>query len=193
MIPKTPTIVVGTTRILTDGRRSLESSRIPIGLLGILQGDGFLAANDFRAEERAYAQIREFQSLGAPLVVQTYSPNHRIFQALVAAHDDLLYASWIEERKKWRYPPFVNLVSLTRTGSHDMMTAVAAGELDALRSDLGDTAEVTDLIPWPYAIRGTRRWTALVKIPLDHPLPKSILGLSPAWRIEVNPQKLFSV
>lgn len=78
------------------------------GLIAVLEADMMLGRQDFRSDERALQLLRR---LGAscPLVIQTKEPGHPVFRAL-EQRDSGIYASMLEERRQFGYPPFTRLV-----------------------------------------------------------------------------------
>lgn len=87
----------------------------------VANADAMLSAPDFRATERAYAMLEQVAGRAgrrpespddapATVLIQTRRPDDPVFP-LVAAHDyRAFYDREIEERRKFRYPPFVRIV-----------------------------------------------------------------------------------
>lgn len=89
----------------------------------VANADAMLSAPDFRATERAFAMLEQVagragrrapsgDAAGSPatVLIQTRRPDDPLFP-LVAAHDyPAFYNREIEERRTFRYPPFVRLV-----------------------------------------------------------------------------------
>lgn len=87
----------------------------------VANADAMLSAPDFRASERAYAMLEQVAGRAgrrggadttgpATVMIQTRRPDDPVFP-LVAAHDyRAFYEREIEERRNFRYPPFVRLI-----------------------------------------------------------------------------------
>ena len=105
-------ILVGTQMI----SKGLDFDHIE--LVAIPRADSMLYVQDFRAEERAYQLItqvsgRAGRSSGEGKVfIQTYNPEHAVFQLLKEKEPDKIYEHFLVERKKFLYPPFVKLMMI---------------------------------------------------------------------------------
>lgn len=105
-------ILVGTQMI----SKGLDFDHIE--LVAIPRADSMLYVQDFRAEERAYQLItqvsgRAGRSSGEGKVfIQTYNPEHAVFQLLKEKEPDKIYEHFLVERKKFFYPPFVKLMMI---------------------------------------------------------------------------------
>lgn len=105
-------IIVGTQMI----SKGLDFDNIE--LVAIPKADSLLYVQDFRAEERAYQLITQVSGRAGRLsgegkiLIQTYNPQHLVFQ-LIKEHDSTkIYSHFLEERKKFLYPPFVKLIMI---------------------------------------------------------------------------------
>lgn len=108
-----------------------------VTLVGVLDADQSLYAQDYRARERAFALItqvvgragRRF-TLGRA-VIQTYSPEHDVI--LTAARQDYLtfYHEEIERRQALRFPPIEQLFVLTAIGEAEEQVLAALLRLKA--------------------------------------------------------------
>ncbi len=105
-------IIVGTQMI----SKGLDFDYIE--LVTIPKADSMLYVQDFRAEERAYQLITQVSgragrvSGNGKIIIQTYHPEHSVFQ-LITMHDPAkIYEYFLEERKKFHYPPFTRLMMI---------------------------------------------------------------------------------
>ncbi len=105
-------IIVGTQMI----SKGLDFDHIE--LVTIPKADSMLYVQDFRAEERAYQLITQVSgragrvSGNGKIIIQTYHPEHSVFQ-LITMHDPAkIYEYFLEERKKFHYPPFTRLMMI---------------------------------------------------------------------------------
>lgn len=99
-------ILVG-TQIVTKG---LDLPAVDV--VGIVQADTLLSLPDFRSNERTFQLLSQVvgrtgrRDNPGKVILQTYAPEHPVIQA-VATHDaDTFFATELQERKTWGYPPF---------------------------------------------------------------------------------------
>ncbi|MBL4587541.1 MAG: primosomal protein N' [Flavobacteriales bacterium] len=105
-------ILVG-TQMVTKG---LDFDHV--GLVGILNADQLLNYPDFRAFERAYQLMAQVSGRAGRkgkqglVVVQTGSPDHFIIEKVVQNDYEAMYAAELEQRKAYRYPPFIRMIRI---------------------------------------------------------------------------------
>jgi primosomal protein N' (replication factor Y) len=89
-----------------------------VRLVGVLSADGMLNYPDFRANERGFQLLSQVAGRAGRrkepglAVIQTWKPDHPVLK-WVQQHDyEGFYASEIDERKKYGYPPFTRLIGI---------------------------------------------------------------------------------
>ena len=89
-----------------------------VSVIGIIQADSLIHYPDFRAYERAFSLLAQVagragrRSERGRVIIQTYSPDHRVIRQVVS-HDYLqMFDTEIHERKNFAYPPFYRLIRL---------------------------------------------------------------------------------
>ncbi len=105
-------VLIGTQMVA----KGLDFGRV--NLIGIINADAMINFPDFRSYERAYSLFSQVagrsgrrQTQGR-VIIQTYSPNHRVLEQVVQ-HDYLaMFTNEITERKAYHYPPFYRLIRL---------------------------------------------------------------------------------
>lgn len=103
-------IVVGTQMIA----KGLDFDDIE--LVAIPRADHMLYVQDFRAEERAYQLITQVSGRAGRVsgeglvVIQTFNPQHFIFQLVRESSPHKIYEYLLQERKKFHYPPFTKTI-----------------------------------------------------------------------------------
>ena len=112
-------ILVG-TQILAKGHDFPN-----LTLVGVLNPDGALYSSDFRASEKLFAQLAQVAGRAGradkpgEVLIQTFFPEHPLFQAL-REHD---YNAWVKtllsERLSAGFPPFVYQVMLRAEGKEE--------------------------------------------------------------------------
>lgn len=131
-------ILVG-TQMVTKG---LDFARV--SLVGILDADSLLRYPDFRAFERGYQLITQVSGRAGrrdrqgKVLIQTYSPEHKIIQMVIGNQYESFYQSEIREREQFRYPPFRRLIRLNLKHKNNTQLHEAARLLGiSLKKQLG--------------------------------------------------------
>ena len=105
-------IIVGTQMI----SKGLDFDNIE--LVAIPRADSLLYVQDFRAEERAFQLITQVSGRAGRIsgegkvLIQTYNPEHSVFQLIKENKVEDIYKHFLEERKKFLYPPFTKLIMI---------------------------------------------------------------------------------
>ncbi|MBK1895781.1 replication restart helicase PriA [Chryseobacterium paridis] len=105
-------IVVGTQMI----SKGLDFDHIE--LVAIPKADSLLYVQDFRAEERAFQLITQVAGRAGrvsgkgKIYIQTFNPEHSVFQLIKMNKVTKIYYHFLEERKKFHYPPFTKLIMI---------------------------------------------------------------------------------
>lgn len=156
-----------------------------VTLIGVLSADRGLHFPDFRAAEKTFRLL--FQAAGRTgrgekgglVLIQTYAPEHFIYQCL-ARHDyERFAASELEIRGTLGYPPAGRLMLFTVSSRSRESAAGAAAEVAAALEKTLTGAAPGVLGPTPALIerlRGRYRFQILVKGSLDEPLRRKLLG-----------------
>lgn len=106
-------ILIG-TQMITKG---LDFENV--GMVGILNADGMLHIQDFRAFERAYHLMVQVAGRAGRsekqghVYIQTYQPEHPILSFVKTNNYTALLNTQMEERKNFWYPPFSRLIKIT--------------------------------------------------------------------------------
>ncbi len=119
-------IIVGTQMIA----KGLDFDHIE--LVAVPRADQMLYVQDFRAEERAYQLITQVsgragrKSGKGKVILQTYNPKHSVFQLIKNNDAAAVYQYFLEERRKFHYPPFTRLILIELKHRKEDKTARAA-------------------------------------------------------------------
>ncbi len=103
-------IIVGTQMV----SKGLDFPHIE--LVTIPKADSMLHIQDFRVEEKAYQLITQVAgragrvSGNGKVLIQTYNPQNSIFQLIKENNPEKIYQYFLDERKKYLYPPFVKVI-----------------------------------------------------------------------------------
>ena len=172
-------LLVG-TQMLTKG---IDLPQVT--LVGVVSADGLLHLADYRASERAFQTLLQVagragrgEELGR-VIMQTYSPQHPVIEAVV--HQD--YAQFAESELQYRealhYPPCGHLVLLRMSG---MDLSIVRQTAEAIASHLRQTLNQNYEILGPAAAAVGRvarryRWQILLKGLTDRPSPPDLTEL----------------
>ena len=170
-------------------------------LVGVVDADLGLAGGDLRAGERTVQLLHQVAGRAgradAPgrVLLQTFSPEHPVMQALVDGDLDAFMANEAAQRKPGNWPPYGRLAAL-------IVSAESAQMADELARDLGQAAPYGDGVmvlgpaPAPLSIlRGRHRRRLLLKTRRDiavQPLLRAWLAKVPVPRggrvdVDVDP------
>ena len=157
-------------------------------LVGVVDADLGLAGGDLRAAERTVQLLHQVAGRAgraeAPgrVLLQTFSPEHPVMQALVEGDLAAFMAREAAQRRPGHWPPYGRLAAL-------IVSADTAAAADALARDLGraaprgDGVEVLGPAPAPLSIlRGRHRRRLLLKTRRDvavQPILREWLGKVP--------------
>jgi primosomal protein N' (replication factor Y) len=106
-------ILVGTQMI----SKGLDFSNVSI--VGILNADNLLKFPDFRAYERSFQLMAQVSGRAGrkykqgKVIIQTSDPNHTIIQDVLNNDFQHMFLSQLNERKKFKYPPFFRIIEIT--------------------------------------------------------------------------------
>jgi len=185
-------ILIGTQMLA----RGLDFPRVTV--VGIVSADTGLQLPDFRAAERTFQLLTQVAGragrsyLGGQVFLQTYHPEHYVFQYVL--HRD--YAGFAERelagRRSLAYPPAVHLVRCVyRHPQEERARSAAERFAQALRQQ--GLAE-TDLIgPAPAffaRLRGRSRWQILIRCADPLALVRT-LAIPPGWSVEIDPYEVL--
>lgn len=116
-----------------------------VSLVGILNADSILNMPDFRAFERGFQLMTQVAGRAGrsakrgSVIIQTSSPQHSVI-ANVLAHDyQSLFASQIDERQRFKYPPFYRLIRISiKHKDQPIVDSASASLVEGLRNVFGD-------------------------------------------------------
>ncbi len=105
-------ILVGTQMVA----KGLDFSDVTV--IGIINADSLLKFPDYRANERSYQMLAQVSGRAGrrgkqgKVVIQTYDTNHRVIRQVIENNYAELYATELEERQNYKYPPFYRIINL---------------------------------------------------------------------------------
>jgi primosomal protein N' (replication factor Y) (superfamily II helicase) len=187
-------LLVG-TQMLTKG---LDLPQVT--LVGVVAADGLLHLSDYRANERTFQTLTQVAGRAGRgddpgrVIVQTYTPEHPIIEA-VQKHDYQSFAdAELAERQALNYPPYGRLI-LLRLSSLDPIQVQNTAQIIA--TFLNDKEGFEILGPAPASIlrvANRYRWQILLKFAPDAlpnlpdwPEVRSICPAAVSLTIDVDP------
>ena len=157
-------ILVG-TQMITKG---LDFEKI--GLVGIIDIDRLMQFPDFRANERTFqlavqvggrAGRRKKQGL---VIIQTHNPENPLLKDILNSDFDTFSSRELEERERYKYPPYVRIIEITVMHSEYEKCRDGAGVLaHDLKLKLKNRV-LGPAVPGIGRIRGLYQFRIMVKI-----------------------------
>lgn len=90
-----------------------------VSVVGIINADNMLSFPDFRAFERSYQLMAQVsgragrKDILGKVIIQSYNPNHPVFDFIKHNQYQKMYEIQLDERKKFSYPPFIRMIKIS--------------------------------------------------------------------------------
>jgi primosomal protein N' (replication factor Y) len=161
-------LLVG-TQMLTKG---LDLAQVT--LVGVVAADGMLHLSDYRAAERAFQTLTQVAGRAGrgddpgKVIIQTYSPQHPVIQAVQNHAYQSFVETELEQRSALNYPPFGSLILLRLSGLDAVEVEKAAEKIAEMLNTAESDYEI--LGPAPASIMRVAnryRWQILLKFGTD--------------------------
>ncbi|PIG93380.1 primosomal protein N' [Gloeocapsopsis sp. IPPAS B-1203] len=168
-------LLVG-TQMLTKG---LDLPQVT--LVGVVAADGLLHLADYRAAERAFQTLTQVAGRAGRgedpgrVIVQTYSPEHPVIQAVQQHGYEAFTEAELEQRAALNYPPYGRLILLRLSSTDPAMVESTAQQI---ATQLNTISNCEILGPAPasvFRVSNRYRWQILLKF-----LPTAQIEL-PDW------------
>ncbi len=160
-----------------------------VTLVGVLDADQSLYAQDFRARERTFALITQVvgragrRDKQGRAVIQTFSPEHPVILAAARQDYDAFYERELESRRATQCPPIQELLLLSASGEDEQAVLRALLRLKTRILGLmeGQFADLKSPVLGPAAasvvrVAGRYRYHLTIRCPAGR-LKTRILGL----------------
>ena len=196
-------LLVG-TQMLTKG---LDLPQVT--LVGIVAADGLLHLQDFRSAERACQTLLQVAGRSGRgddpgrVILQTYSPDHPVIDAVVAQDYGAFARSELETRNVLRYPPigWVILIRLSSPEAIAVQTAanrvaqrlqmVAQGRYEVLGPSPAMVLRVAQRYRWQVLLKGENNGPTSTPVELHLEELRSVCGPGVSLTIDVDPVNLI--
>ncbi len=172
-----------------------------VTLVGVLNADSSLSIPDFRSEETVFQLITQVAGragraeLQGEVFLQTFLPDHPIFQLAKTQDFEAFYLRQLEERRQFSYPPFCHLIKITSTGSDPRDTEEATLALHAaVQKELPVGSHLLPVLAAGHAkVKDQFRFQFIIKTPKVKDLHKTLSNLSSPlpFKIDVDTQNTF--
>jgi primosomal protein N' (replication factor Y) len=140
-----------------------------LSLVGVVDADLGLSHGDPRAAERTFQLLTQVTGRAGRAgqesrgLIQTYTPDHPVIQALVSGDREAFYATEIETRRRGGLPPFGRLASVI-VSAGDRHTAQAHARAMAMAAPLEEGVRLLGPAEAPFAVlRGRHRFRLLAQ------------------------------
>jgi len=145
-----------------------------VTLVGVLDCDGFIYSEDFRAQERAFALITQVVGRAgrreAPgrAVIQTFTPDNSVINTAAVQDYKAFYSSEIIARQALKAAPFYDLFVFNLTGEYE-------DELDRAARSLASTIT-----------KASKTYTGIIDGKVLGPISPNIFRLNNKYRLTVS-------
>ncbi len=183
-------VLVGTQPVLTFQPFNLS-------LIAAINIDFMLNFPSWQSRERTFCLLSELINKKYQTIIQTYNPEHKIFELLKSNNYNLFYKNEIKERKLLYYPPFSQLIKLTFSYKN---LDVGRNKFKQVKNNLEryiqeNKLPVKLIVPNEATIsrRSGKYLNAIIlKLPTKRMFSKNkLLDLIPGdWTIDVDPDSL---
>ena len=140
-----------------------------LSLVGVVDADLGLAYGDPRAAERTWQLLTQVTGRAGRAgqasrgLIQTYSPDHPVIQALISGDREAFYAHEIETRRRGHLPPFGRLASII-VSAGDRHTAQSHARALAMAAPMEEGVRLLGPAEAPFAVlRGRHRFRLLAQ------------------------------
>ena len=174
--------------ILIGTEMALSYMHEPVHNVLIASMDSLLSLPDFRIHEKILYTITRMRSLASQaIVLQTRSPEEKVFVHALKGNLIDFYREHIEERKQFNYPPFSTLIKITLTGKKD----VVVKEMQHVQTILAP--HEIDVFPaFTHTVRGLSVIHGLIRVnKLDKELSTTLAHLPQHIVIKIDPESLL--
>jgi len=145
----------------------IKQAELEFDLIAVLGIDNTLNRVDFRATEKAFELLAGLLTLTSKkFLVQTGSPGHHCFQALLKKDVNFFYTEELKQRKQLSFPPYKHLAMVRLRGKkEDKVKAVAELCFEKLKKDSpADSIEIISVNPSsPAKLRNNFYWQVLLR------------------------------
>ena len=192
-------IIQGKVDILVGTQALAKGLDLPrLSTLGIIAADTSLFLPDYTAKERTYQLLTQVLGrigrghVNSQAVIQTYQPDSPLIDTALHDNWDNFYASEIEERRQFGYPPFVHILKLSckRTSAASSEKAANTCKAKLLAHHVGIV--VDGPAPAFHEKSGKYyRWQLIIKARNRQKLLQVLQSVPKGWSYDLDPMDLL--
>ncbi|MCF2490279.1 primosomal protein N' [Dyadobacter sp. CY347] len=143
-----------------------------VSIVGIFDADRMIHFPEFRASERAFQMLTQVSGRAGrraekpgKVLIQTSNPGQKLLERIINNDYEGMYASEIEEREKFHYPPFTRLIKVTVRHVDEATSSKAAKILaEKLTANLGASRVLGPQPPLVERVRNQFLFDILIKL-----------------------------
>ncbi|MBW3564117.1 MAG: primosomal protein N' [Acidobacteria bacterium] len=200
----------GRTRVLIGTQIVSKGHDFPgVTLTGVLNADSVLGYPDFRSAEKTFyllTQVAGRSGRGEDagrVMIQTAWPHHHAIQSAISQDYEAFYASEIEFRSRFHYPPITGLIAIRLRGNEQPAVERTARRIgDRLERFLGSVEDARMQGPapaplerlkgmWRYQILVRSRQKGMLRSAVDRALTDAEVSPGVEVTIDVDPLNIL--
>lgn len=178
--------------IILTTQAAVRLSLPRLAVTAAIDADAALHIPVWQAHERGWTLLQTLvQRDGVTAILQTYNPEHPVLLRLQQHDTAGFYAHELKERRAFRYPPFVKMITLIcRHDDKRMLAGEVNRVLRQLHGVLPANAVIGPIDPITPKKRGFWYRHIILKLAFSHnsaTLENILKNLSTTWSIDVDP------
>lgn len=192
-------LVSGQIDILVGTQLIAKGLDLPkLELVGVISAEASLALPDFTAEERSFQLL--YQVVGrvgrghgkGQVIVQAYDPTNTVIGAALGRDWSAFYDHCLQERSRFRFPPFSYLLRLSCRRATEAGAKKASDNLRKIILAISLPVEVIGPTPSFYARRGKYYYYQLIIKSKERAHLLKIVAQTPSdWSVDIDPVNLL--
>jgi len=142
-----------------------------VSFVGILNADNMINFPDFRAFEKSFSMMMQVSGRAGrkakqgKVIIQTFNPEHKVIENVVNYDYQKMYKEEIEQRKKFKYPPFYRLIQITvKHVDKDILNKASSAIAYQLKNQFGNRILGPE---YPLVIRVKNQYQKNILIKLE--------------------------
>ena len=157
-----------------------------VTLVGAIIADSSLNIEDYRATERTFQLLTQVagragrENLPGKVIIQTYNPENYSIIFSKEQDYDKFYKTEINLRKRLKYPPFCDIISINLVSNSEKNVVELSGFIyrELINSNLKDKMSVFKPMPSPIdKIKNKIRWRIIIKCKFDNNIINLLSGV----------------
>lgn len=149
-----------------------------VSLVAVLNADNLMSMPSFRADEQTFQLLEQVSGRAGrngsqgEVYIQTFTPDHTIFQHIQAHDYETFYRQQIKEREMFKYPPFYRLLEITIRHRDERAVQEVATQLQQVLKGIFTRRCSPVIVPIISKVQNLYLRTILIKIETTAPYDK---------------------